>query len=1273
MVQVIRGKDIIKAVNSEVVDREDVYLMRPKKLVERVEKDVGSGATLYFIINKVRDSDIFGSGYGRTDTTKYCLYLYGVLSDGSKTCLIIEGIYPTLDIKVPFNEDPKKLEDMILAASYNSDTGRSNFSVKSIEIIKQFPLKPFQIWPNNYLRITFSCLKSRSDFMRTSFIEKYGTAGDDLNMRPGFPYYFAKVARENEFKTAGWNTIRNYKVVTSSDFIQLCKSGRNQEAEFNRPANGCKYTLRLKIEDIAALTPSEESVLRSTVTDGIINSWIDKDYSILLAWDIETYSRQLNSDDEAADLDTYEIFMICGTIHHPWSNMALSKFCITMLDIDENPLIFSGIGGDISSKDYIIAVNSEKDVLLAFAAILGKFRPEFIVGFNTGRFDWPRVLHKARHYNILTDFYMMADAAANIFTEGGRKNPPEDRLFKQMLVGEKIKIQAGEDFDTNAAEFSGILDTDAMVVFKQLNPTAEVVKYSSLDFYLKKYGLGGKDDMPYNTMFRIYEGWMLLKEIAAAGNKRISTCGLAEKNRSTNNSKMSLKNLPTFAEVKSQLEKVAAGQIEFLDARILIREWGALVAKYCLRDSFACQELFHKSSVIDDKREVADTAHLDLNNAFRRANGSKVQALVGYTCRRFKVLAANNEYYPIAFSIRRPINPLQVTFPGAYVFDPQKGLKKLKPTTALDASSLYPSIIMAMNMSPEKAIRNDKGYSYYIPSNEGKKDIYGIPHMKEVNAADFAQYLEAAGYTLYPIEFTATQGTKQKPGAKFDVSGWVVRHNGVAISADANNKIANIPVTIGEDELIEIGSDIMSHKLKYNVRPALPSENFGVFPYVLKMLKDMRNNVKVDMKLYLKIKETVKADVVQGNTIFQVLTTKFYKDIAALDPIIRSYYTPEQEHEFMKEVEFRLAKLDSKQKAIKVQMNTFYGEQGNYISPINDLLVAGGITTTGKINIKMVTRYLRALKYDILYGDSVPGDEPIIIKDRDGFIRVVQAADLFDDTAAKFMRESGMLPTCNDINEFIKDYSEPAINNAKVLTSKGFTAINVVMRHKLAPAKRLYTVSTLAGTVTVTGDHSLIAPNGEKILGREVDCGQPLLHWDCLPFGNEKLQLETMINRTIVDEKYIYLNDDVFNAASLDILKKYHYTLGMWRETRRVEICLTNKCYIARHVYLCNLVGVSSYWLTEEKKLDLISNSISPADIIKVNSIISFVPNIINNDNFEYVYDLETDNGEFAAGIGRIIVHNTDSSYTSPDPSLFGSMMPSWERVDQKFKSLINV
>ena len=101
-----------------------------------------------------------------------------------------------------------------------------------------------------------------------------------------------------------------------------------------------------------------------------------------------------------------------------------------------------------------------------------------------------------------------------------------------------------------------------------------------------------------------------------------------------------------------------------------------------------------KWNVINDYREVASIAYVSLFDSHYRANGMKVRNLLGAYATKHNIL----------FSTRQCKNIEKGKYPGAYVFPPKKGIKTKRPVTGLDFASLYPSLIMAYNLSPEKMI-----------------------------------------------------------------------------------------------------------------------------------------------------------------------------------------------------------------------------------------------------------------------------------------------------------------------------------------------------------------------------------------------------------------------------------------------------------------------------------------------------------------------------------------------------------------------------------------
>src|SRR4051794_39919691 len=62
--------------------------------------------------------------------------------------------------------------------------------------------------------------------------------------------------------------------------------------------------------------------------------------------------------------------------------------------------------------------------------------------------------------------------------------------------------------------------------------------------------------------------------------------------------------------------------------------------------------------------------------------------------------------------------------------------------------------------------------------------------------------------------------------------------------------------------------------------------------------------------------------------------------------------------------------LNSKQKAVKLFMNTFYGETGNPLSSIFLRALARRTTFAGKYNIKLVAEYVEKKGFRIKYEDT---------------------------------------------------------------------------------------------------------------------------------------------------------------------------------------------------------------------------------------------------------------------------------------------------------------
>ncbi|CAG8481362.1 2623_t:CDS:2 [Cetraspora pellucida] len=125
------------------------------------------------------------------------------------------------------------------------------------------------------------------------------------------------------------------------------------------------------------------------------------------------------------------------------------------------------------------------------------------------------------------------------------------------------------------------------------------------------------------------------------------------------------------------------------------------------------QELMVKHNVVNDYQEVSSIAYVSLSDAHYFAGGMKVCNLLGAEAWSSNMLCSmiaseNTEYSK---------------YPGAYVITLIKSLENKCLVTGLDFASLYPSLIMTYNLSPDKIILS---YKEMINVIRSRKKIYII-------------------------------------------------------------------------------------------------------------------------------------------------------------------------------------------------------------------------------------------------------------------------------------------------------------------------------------------------------------------------------------------------------------------------------------------------------------------------------------------------------------------------------------------------------------------
>ena len=297
--------------------------------------------------------------------------------------------------------------------------------------------------------------------------------------------------------------------------------------------------------------------------------------------------------------------------------------------------------------------------------------------------------------------------------------------------------------------------------------------------------------------------------------------------------------------------------------------------------------------------------------------------------------------------------------------------------------------------------------------------------------------------------------------------------------------------------------------------------------------------------------------------------------------------------------------------------------------------------------------------------DSVTGDTPLLLRDPEtGDVQVRTIDDLGE--AGEWTRPDGS--EYSDGSE--KEYSTSAF---EVWTEAGWTRIKRVMRHRTS--KRLFRVATRTGCVDVTEDHSLLDADARELRPGGCRPGTRLLH----AFPEAPLRFAGGADRdrdlgrdgewteTTAAWAGLRFRDGgpphrvpsgVLNGPEL-VRRAFVRGCSRAREDGKLRIAAPDK-RVAMELY-CLLRGLWAGAVevgAEEGAGTGFCLLVCPVgDPSAVTSVVDL------GVTEGHVYDLETENHHFHAGVGQMIVHNTDGFHIKGlILNLFHSLWPALAR-----------
>ncbi len=415
---------------------------------------------------------------------------------------------------------------------------------------------------------------------------------------------------------------------------------------------------------------------------------------------------------------------------------------------EEKPYLNNCLALDTCSKvdeienSEIVSYKTERELLMAWKELILKEDPDIIIGYNIFGFDYQFIHIRARENNCEEEFLKLS---RNINELCGNK---DDDTGQINIEESKIIIASGEH-ELKFIKMTGRLQVDMYNYFRRdYNLTSYKLDYVSGYFIgddVKKLEYTHDTDNENENE----------NENENDSSVDIDDCG----NKSTKIFSKNLSGLENgsyinFEETSHSSDYYKEGQkfkvfrvnkedgtfeIEGIETPDMTKrvKWGlakddvtpqdifrmtnegpderAIIAKYCIQDCNLVHHLMNKIDVITGYTEMSKICSVPINFLVMRGQGIKLTSYIAKKCREKKTLM------PV---LEKPM--FADGYEGAIVLDPKCNLYLDNPVACVDYSSLYPSSMISENLSHDSKVWTKE---YDLHGNQlletGEKDCSG--------------------------------------------------------------------------------------------------------------------------------------------------------------------------------------------------------------------------------------------------------------------------------------------------------------------------------------------------------------------------------------------------------------------------------------------------------------------------------------------------------------------------------------------------------------------
>ena len=357
--------------------------------------------------------------------------------------------------------------------------------------------------------------------------------------------------------------------------------------------------------------------------------------------------------------------------------------------------------------------DNEKDVLLAWTQLIQREDPDIIIGYNIFGFDFPFMYDRADENNCVSDFMKLS-----------RHNEEE----KEELMETKIILASGA-YDLKYPQMEGRLQID-------------VFTYMRKEFILPSYKLD------YVSSYLISDKVKSFTNYVEEEDESVETCKIVTKNMKgitlhcyvhfeiINHSNDLYENGKKFKVIELEEDGfVIDGHLENVEEETI--QWGlakddvtpqdifrmtnegpdekGVIAKYCIQDCNLVHQIFQKIDIMTTYIEMSKICSVPISFLMMRGQGIKLTSYIAKKCREKGTLM------PLISK-----GSFSDMYEGAIVLEPKTNLYLDNPVACVDYSSLYPSSIISENISHDSKVWTK---TFDLDGNQigetGQKDKHG--------------------------------------------------------------------------------------------------------------------------------------------------------------------------------------------------------------------------------------------------------------------------------------------------------------------------------------------------------------------------------------------------------------------------------------------------------------------------------------------------------------------------------------------------------------------